>query len=320
MRRPAILLGVAALAVAVGVGQTPAGACACGIAIDASVSEERALVIEHNHSEAIVLSLDLASDDRQGRAAVVIPVPGQPTVAAIERGDPLAYLERATTPPPATGAGGDGEAAGAGVDVIDREEVGGYDVARLGAADGGALNRWLDDNGYSLPEGAEPILSDYADDSWRFVAIRLAPGSHGRLKPLKISFESDEPVYPMRLQQLADRPLSLTLFVLAPEARRVKGLETTWSGPVTELEPPPPPQLEELFGGDDHVTRIEAREAEPASFTKDLAIEPLAAATGPPPNRDDDEGLSTLGFWLVAAGGLVVLALAFTIQMRRQAR
>jgi hypothetical protein len=318
VRARATVCALVACAAALAAGQSPAGACACGIAIDASVSEERALVIEHNHSEAIVLSLDLASDDPQARAAVVVPVPGQPTVAAIERGDPLAYLERATRLRPPARASGDGESAGAGVDVIGREEIGGYDVARLGAATGAALNRWLDDNGYALPEGAEPILSDYAEEGWRFVAIRLAPGSEGSLQPLKIAFDTEEPVYPMRLQQLATRPLSLTLFVLAPEARRVKGLETTFSRAVDELEPPPPPRLEELFGGDDHVTRIEARAAEPASFRKDLAIEPLAATPAPPPNRDDD-GLSTLDFVLVAAGGLVVLAVAFAIQMRRRA-
>ena len=63
--------------------------------------------------------------------------------------------------------------------MIGRENVGGYDVARLGAGDGAALQEWLDRNGYPLPEGAEPILSDYANEGWRFVAIRLAPKADG---------------------------------------------------------------------------------------------------------------------------------------------
>ena len=298
-------------------GGSPAGACACGVAIEAAVSEERALVIEHHHGESIVLSLDLASDSPQARPAVVVPVPGTPTVAAIEHGDPLAYLERATAPPRATQASGGGdETAGAGVDVIDREEIGGYDVARLGAADGAALDRWLDDNGYTLPAGAEPILADYADEGWRFVAIRLAKGSEGRLKPLKITFDSEQTIYPMRLEQLATEPLTLTLFVLAPAERRVKGMERTFSGPVDELEPPPPASLQELFGSDDHVTRIEAEATDPDSFKRDLVIEAIPKPPGV--TGEDEEGFSTLDFLLVAAGGLLVLALAFAIQVRRQ--
>ena len=316
MRARAGVCALAALVAALASGGSPAGACACGIAIDASVSEERALVIEHHHGEAIVLSLDLASDSPQARPAVVVPVPGQPTVDAIEHGDPLAYLEEVTAPPRVTEESGGGETASGGVDVIGREEIGGYDVARLGAADAGALQRWLDDNGYTLPAGAEPILSDYADDGWRFVAIKLAAGSEGSLKPLKISFDSEQTVYPMRLEQLASEPLSLTLFVLAPAERRVKGLERTFSGPVDELDPPPPAALEELFGSDDHVTRIEAKAIEPSSVKRDLVIEPIPKPPGV--SGDDEEGFSTLDFVLIAIGGLVVLALAFAIQMRRQ--
>ena len=280
------------------------------------MSEETALVIEHHHGESIVISLDLASDGPTSRPAVVIPVPGQPTVAAIEHGDPLAYLERATAPAPQARASG-GETAGAGVNVIGRGRIGGYDVARLGSADGAALERWLDDNGYTLPAGAEPILSDYADEDWRFVAVKLARGSAGALKPLKISFDSEQTVYPMRLEQLATRPLSLTLFVLARAERRVKGLERTFSGAVDKLDPPPPPGLADLFGADDHVTRIEVEDARASSFKRDLLIEAIPAPPGA--SGADDDGLSTLDFLLIAAGGLLVLAVAFAVKVRRDA-
>lgn len=323
MRARLAACAVAALGAALAVGGSPASACGCGIAIDATVARERALIVEHHHGESIVLSLDLVSDDPAGRAAVVVPVPGEPDVAAIERGDPLAYLERATAPPASGGSGDDGSGgmtAAGRVDVIGREEIGGYDVARLGSADGAALQRWLDRNGYTLPAGAEPILSDYADGGWRFVAIRLPEGSEGALKPLKISFPADETVYPMRLEQLATQPLSLTLFVLARGERRVKGLERTWSGRVDELDPPPPADLRALLGADRHLTRMDADALAPARFAKDLVIEPVPG----PPGGDgagegrDDDGLSTLGFWIIAAGGFVVLCAVFAIQTRRR--
>ena len=84
--------------------------------------------------------------------------------------------------------------------------IGGYDVTRLRADDAGALDDWLDENGYTLPDGAEPILADYVDEDWRFVAIRLAAGAAGALKPLRVAFDTDAPVYPMQLAQFVLDP------------------------------------------------------------------------------------------------------------------
>jgi hypothetical protein len=315
VRLAAILTaGVAALAL--WGAAAPAGACACGVAIEATVTEERALVIEQPPSgERIVLSLDLASDSQQGRAAVVLPVPSEPTVAAIERGDPLAYLDRVTAPEVAAGqAPGGGETAGAPppVDVIGRDEVGGYDVSRLNASDPEALGAWLDANGYSLPPGAEPILADYVDQGWAFVAIRLAPGSSGRLKPLDVSFETDRPVYPMRLEQLASDPVSLTLYALANGERAVPGLQTIWSGAVDELSPPPPPELADLFAQGTQVTRMEADAADPAGFVSDLVIEPVDTASPAPP-AENDAGLSALAIAAICVAGAGVAAALYLV-------
>ncbi len=305
----------------------PAGACACGIAIEATVSEESGLVIEEPGRERIVLSLDLASEG-DARAAVVLPVPGVPTVEAIARGDPLAYLDGATAPAPAVGSSsGGGETAGAPpVDVIGRETVGGYDVARLGAGDAAALDRWLRENGYTLPPGAEPILAEYVEEGWYFTAIRLAPESDGRLKPLEVGFATDEYVYPMRLEQLATEPVNLTLFTLADGPRRVDGLATVWDGTVDELSPPPPPELGEMFGEGGYVTRMEAIGAEPGGFTADLLIDPIdeelepgsASAATATVETDDESGISTGAVVaLIAAGLAFALGIVLITRPRR---
>ena len=116
-RRTAIAaLALAAFAVPGGAG--PAQACGCGIALESSVSDERALVVDNPGHERIVLSLDLAGDPG-GRPAVVLPVPGVPEVEAIEHGDPLAYLDTATTEVEtgAVGGGAPDESAASPVDV-----------------------------------------------------------------------------------------------------------------------------------------------------------------------------------------------------------
>lgn len=302
--------------VALGSAAGPARACACGIALDASVTDERALVVEGPGRERIVLSLDVTSDGGR-RAAVVLPVPGVPEVAAIEHGDPLAYLDRATAPtaPPGVGAGSGEGATASGVDVIGRETVGGYDVSRLASRNARALDRWLDRNGYTLPDGAEPILSDYVDRGWRFVAIRLAPKAQGRLKPLAVSFGADAPVYPMRLEQLATTPVDLTLYTLADGPRTVDGLETTFEGPVAELAPQPPPRLAELFAAGTDVTRLEVLGADPASFTQDLAIEPAAAPAPSEPAGTSDSDWEKIGA-IAAAVALLVFATIAALRLR----
>jgi hypothetical protein len=309
----------------------PADACGCGVAIEASVNDETGLVVDRPGSEQIILSLDLSSDTDE-RAAVVLPVPGVPEVAAVDRGDPLAYLDEATQPPPevSSAGGGDGATAAAAppVDVLGRDEIGGYDVTRLASTDRQALDTWLDDNGYEVPDGAEPIFASYIRQGWKFVAIRLAPDSNGRLKPLQVSFKTDIPVYPMRLSQLATKPIDLTLYTLADGQRQVEGLDTVWSGPVTALDPPPPPELADLFAEGSYVSRMQATGADPASFDTDLVIEPLtdaeaaaaaddvtpvAAAPAAPAAVNSDDGpqgvWQTLVLFAAVIGGWILIAL-----------
>ena len=329
MRRlAAAVAALAGLAAAVGLSANPASACACGIALDASVSSEEALVVDRPGYEQIIMSLDLASDG-SGRAAVVLPVPSDPEVDAIAKGDPLAYLNEATQPEPEPSSDDGAVGAGAGVDVLGRETIGGYDVSRLAADDPEALDRWLAENGYELPPGAEPILADYVARGWRYVAIRLAPRSEGRLKPLRVGFITDEPVYPMRLAQLGTEPLTLTLYTLADGPREVDGLETRWSGAVSELDPSPPPELAELFSQGSYVTRMQVDAADPATFDEDLEIETAenddeideldddgddSAGEG----EDDDGGeLSIVAIALILAAATSVLAAAVAYRAHR---
>lgn len=327
LRRAGAALALVAAATALALAAPAADACGCGIAIDAQVSSEQGLVVERTGAEEIVLGLDLSSDSPHGRAAVVEPVPGpgDPTVAAIRGGDPLAYLDRATAPPPdsdlAAGAAAPQTSAAAPVDVIGRGEVGGYDVSRLRSSDPQALGNWLAANGYELPAGAEPILSDYIDEGWNFVAIRLAPGSDGQLKPLGISFATDAYVYPMRLEQLASDPVELTLFVLSPErAAQVDGLSAVWDGPISELDPQPPAKLEPIFSQGGYVTRLEASGVDPAQFSSDLQVGEVAPASSPGAPAtvaDDGDGISGAGVALVvAAGALFALMLIMVMRPR----
>ncbi|MEA2125235.1 MAG: hypothetical protein QOI80_2017 [Solirubrobacteraceae bacterium] len=273
IRRMRLWLGLL-LAGVIAIAAAPAQACGCGMALEATVTRERALVVDTPGKEQIVLSLDLRSDGA-GRSAIVLPVPADPQVTAIGQGDPLQYLDVATAPKAAAGGGDEGVAGaapGRGVDVIGRDQIGGYDVSRLRADDAGALDDWLDENGYTLPDGAEPILDDYVDEGWRYVAVQLAANSSGTLKPLAVSFDTDDPVYPMRLTQLATDPVDITLYTLASGRRSVDGLDEAYAGPVAELDPAPPPELTSLFAEGTYVTKLTAFGTSPDRFTSDFEI------------------------------------------------
>jgi hypothetical protein len=164
------------------------------------------------------------------------------------------------------------------------------------------------------------------DEGWRFVAIRLAPESDGVLKPLRVSFATDEYVYPMRLEQLASEPLNLTLYMLADGPRQVDGLQAVWGGTVDELLPPPPAELGEIFGRSGYVTRLEAVDADPAGFTEDLLIDPVEEEIEPGPasaaaatvETDDEGGISTAGVVaLIAAGLAFALGIVLITRPRR---
>jgi hypothetical protein len=273
----------------------PSAALACGLPLEARITGEQALLILDGPRQQLVASVGLA--DAAPGAAVIFPVPAVPEqVDQPAGGDALfAYLRDATQPtvrterrvrwgrrPPLD------EGAGApprGVDVLGQETIGGYEVARLAADDPGALQRWLAANGYTVPAAAEPILAAYIADGWSFVAVRLAAAApDGSLDPLRITYTSERHVYPMRLGALAGAPVSVDLFVLDAGRAAAAEMATTFAGPVAALDPPPPPALAPLLGAAPYLTRLRARELDPAALTADFA---LARAPGDEPYREE---------------------------------
>lgn len=278
--RSALLLAAAVLlAVA-----PPAGALACGMPLSASIPAEQALIVAANGREEIITSVQIQR--AQPDAAVIFPVPGVPEVSALAGADLFGYLADVTRPKERVeerlvwrSRGEDLAAGGApgGVDVLGRGIIGGYDVAQLRADDAGALQAWLDENGYRAPEGSEPILRAYIAEGWKFVAVKLAPGqpADGALTPLRMAFDSREIVYPMRLGALADRPLDVQLYVLADHRVELPGMEMLYAGSVRDLDRPPPGDLAPLFRAP-FLTRLRNRAVAPASLSADFVARPAA--------------------------------------------
>jgi Uncharacterized protein conserved in bacteria (DUF2330) len=304
----------------------PATALACGMPLEAEITREQALIVHDGSEETIVASLDL--DPAGGeQAAVVFPIPAEGEVDVVEGGaDLFTYLERATAPPPEETPSGDDaaaapEATGGGVDVLSREVIGGYDVARLRADDPAALDTWLEENGYATPEGAEPILAGYIEDDWAFVAIKLAPDAEpGALEPLRLRFPSEEIVYPTRLDALAEGPVPVRYWVLSDKRVGAPGLESVYAGPVADLEPQPPEALRELLATAPYITRLEADAVPEQALANDLVVKTVStgdawSGTGPGGNGDGED--LSVG-WIVLAAVVVAGLLALALVKRRR--
>ena len=109
-----------------------------------------------------------------------------------------------------------------GIAVENSQVAGIYQVDTLRAESTTALDGWLRNNGFmALPPEAAPIVDDYIRQGWRFVTARVReaarPGLNAGLTPtpLKLTFRSSNPVYPMRLTRLAGSSVYLDLCVLA---------------------------------------------------------------------------------------------------------
>ena len=107
-----------------------------------------------------------------------------------------------------------------GVRVHDVRQVGSYEITVLETESSRALDAWLEDNGFAgLSEEDEKIVSDYVQDGWYFVAVKLRRQGDGysRPHPLSMSFYSNKAIYPFRLTATVGSNVYLELYVIADE-------------------------------------------------------------------------------------------------------
>jgi len=240
MRRPPLL--AAALFVALPMCLHADGGFIPVIHGIAESADQRAVIIDRGDSETIVLQTAYEGDAAD--FAWVIPLPARVTRADIGTADPAMFttLEELTAPRMlrvagvggvrACGCAGSGGAhVEDGVTVWETLRVDGYDVAVLSAEDSANLSGWLSTHGYALPDGNEATLAHYVTQGWYFVALKIAPtprrntggvdGAPGgytgeELRPITLSFATDQLVFPMRISRLSTRErVEVLLYVLS---------------------------------------------------------------------------------------------------------
>ncbi len=155
---------------------------------------------------------------------------GAPRLAEYWEQDPCASTHAAPTPIAARGTTADvgppAEPDTEDPDVILESQLaaGEYQIAIVAAKDAAGLEAWLRREKYQLPAGAQPLLRDYLERGMKLLVAKVDPkrvafaGGRAVLSPLRVSYESEQLVLPIRLG-LANSPgtQDLLVNVLAPE-------------------------------------------------------------------------------------------------------
>lgn len=174
--------------------------------------EQKAAIFYRNGVEDLIISPRFSGP--AARFAWIIPAPSRPTAAKLDGA--LFHELAALTYPRRMGKGtygGDAKRAGTeGVTVLERKQVGAYDVAVLQAGDSRALMGWLTQNGFAMTPAAEAPIRAHIVEGWTFVAARVnipeaqAGLNHGTLAPIHLTFRTSRPIYPLRVSGANGKP------------------------------------------------------------------------------------------------------------------
>ncbi|HPH70538.1 MAG TPA: DUF2330 domain-containing protein, partial [Kofleriaceae bacterium] len=114
------------------------------------------------------------------------------------------------------------------VKIEAKFSVGEYDVVVLSAGESTGLDRWLRDNKYQIPKGAEPLLRPYVAAGTKFFVAKVNPkkvtfaNGMATLSPLRFHYDSPEFTLPIRLGLANSKGTQdLIVNILAPQRYEV---------------------------------------------------------------------------------------------------
>ena len=215
----AVLVGVLTCAAAA----APAVACGCGGVVGpadsaVSVSNERAIIHWEDGRETIELMVDMTANSET--AGIIIPTPFTPKVS---QGDARTFeLIEATIVPTKrveTDWWGLGyllpDPAEVTADTFNRVRVGPLEATTMAATDTASLDTWLAANAFEISPKLAESLAGYGQLGWSLTAITLTneTGLSGHIDPIRVSFDTERLVYPMRLASSEKTAQSVRLYV-----------------------------------------------------------------------------------------------------------
>ncbi len=242
-----------------GVAAAPAAHAFCGFYINGAGGEmfnNATQVVLMREGTRTVLSMQNNYQGPPQDFALVIPVPvvlkegdvktlnkgafekvdamGAPRLVEYWEEDPCSprgeYLELASSDAEEDEDGGDDRPRKLkkdyGVTIEAKFTVGEYDIVILSAKESTGLDRYLRDQKYQIPAGAEPLLRPYVEGGSKFFVAKVDPkkvrfeNGQAMLSPLRFHYDSEEFSLPIRLGLANARDKQdLIVNILAPGQR-----------------------------------------------------------------------------------------------------
>jgi hypothetical protein len=239
---------VAVLSVGVGLAMVPRTAEACGgfFCSQNPVDQSAERIVFAKNGPNVIAFIQIVFNGNAEDFAWVVPVA---TVPLVDVADSTIFqdLDQATGPiiisPPcfnSFGGSADSEAAGGGgsgrsddgVIVYDEADIGPYHYATVGSEDSSLLVAWLNENGYIITDGMIPMVDLYVESGMLFLAMKLQVGEEvSALVPIRMEYEADLPVVPIRLTAVAADPNMGVIVYLLGEGR---GVPSNYANPTLD--------------------------------------------------------------------------------------
>ena len=262
----------------------PPAVLAGGLPTQGHIPLEEAFITFNDNQQEIILSINVLSEGSD--TTVIFPVPAPAEIEIIADNQLFTYLAEVTqpqiqieerlvwldSPQPLSANEMPKHLNTSNRDLIDR-----YNIDQFTASEMTTLQRWIEEYNYQLPAHANSILQTYVDQGWTFVALTLGEDQHidSTLQSLRLTFETEEIVYPMMLSSLMNEPFDIALYVVTDHRVDISGLETRYASPIAEISPAPPNEVAAHFTGT-FLTKLGASQIAPTSITSDFVAQPSA--------------------------------------------
>lgn len=239
---------------------TAVASCGCGgvvgpIDVPIAASSERAIISWDGDRERIELTFDIESEALT--AGLIIPTPKPPTVSA---GDLRTFEIIESTIAPTVAVEKDWwgidyfmpDREQSIVNDIPRVKLDGMTSSQLLASDSAGINNWLVSNGFGMSDDMARAIATYADFGWTFTLLTFSSADmiDGHIDPIRLTFDTQVLVYPMRLARSESTPQNVRLYVFDDHRNDV----TQAAAPTLNIDG----TIEELYAGTVTDSRLSA--------------------------------------------------------------
>jgi hypothetical protein len=117
-------------------------------------------------------------------------------------------------------AAGSGDASGAvapAVTVTKQENVGPYATVQLHSTDPNALENWLSQNGFMIPDAVQPVVAEYITEGFDFLAMKLLPNQGVQsMRPVRVTTPGASLSLPLRMASVGTGvQVGITIWVVS---------------------------------------------------------------------------------------------------------